>query len=166
MKIAVYTGSFDPITKGHLDIIKRASNICDEVIVAIGKNGAKQNLFILKDKIKMIELATGKIPNVRVSHYDGLLTSFMKSCGANIVIRGIRNTIDFEKEKILYCIYKDQMPEIEVVYLFASNDTQHISSSVVREMYSHFINLREHWNKYVPEEILEYINELDEQRYI
>lgn len=149
----VYTGSFDPITLGHIDIIRRASKLCDKLIVAIGNNSQKTSMFGLHDRIQMAKLATQDISNVCVMSYDGLLTEFLKEQNVNLIVRGIRNTIDLEQEKILYSVYKGQMPEIEAIYLFASQDTQHISSTVVRDLNRHKADL----NAYLPQEILELI---------
>ena len=96
MATAVYPGSFDPVTKGHLDIIERAASLVDELVVAVLKNNAKTPLFSEEERVKMIKDVTGHIPNVRVESFSGLSVEFAKQCGAKFIVRGLRAVTDFE----------------------------------------------------------------------
>ena len=101
MKKAIYPGSFDPLTLGHIDIIKRASSIVDELVVGVLNNSAKNSLFSLDERVSMIEEMTKDLPNVSVTSFDGLLVEHMKQIGATIIVRGLRAVTDFEYEVFL-----------------------------------------------------------------
>ena len=108
MKKAIYPGSFDPLTLGHVDIIKRASNIVDELVVGVLNNSAKNSLFSLDERVSMIEEMTKDLPNVSVTSFDGLLVEHMKQIGATIIVRGLRAVTDFEYElQIAHTIVKE-----------------------------------------------------------
>jgi len=133
MNRAVFPGSFDPITLGHVDIIKRATNIFDEIIVAIGINNEKKYLFSNDVRIKFIEDTFIKEPKIKVKKYKGLTINFCKKNNINTILRGVRNPSDFEFEKaIAHTNYK--LSGVETVFLITNPEFSYISSSIVREI--------------------------------
>jgi pantetheine-phosphate adenylyltransferase len=135
MKIAVYPGSFDPITNGHLDIIKRASKVFDEIIVLVAINAKKKSCFSNEDKIMMIKEATKDLKNIEVDSYDGLTVDYAKKHGAGVLIRGLRVVSDFEYEWSLAAANEYIDPNVDIVFFMAHQSTSFISSSTIREMY-------------------------------
>jgi len=132
---AVFPGSFDPITNGHVDIIKRALPLFDEIIIAIGTNSAKKNMFPLEERIKWIEETFKNEKKIVVKHYNSMLTvDYCKQENANFIIRGLRNPADFEFEKAIAQTNRKLDPEIETVFLLTSAGFSAISSSIVREV--------------------------------
>lgn len=136
MTKAVFPGSFDPITIGHLDIIKRASSVFDEVIVAVFDNPGKAAEFSLDDRLMLIEDAVRDIPNVTVDSSSGLLVDYLRSVGANVIVRGIRTGSDVEYETMLEAVNSRIAPEISTVYLISRPEHSYISSSLVRQLLS------------------------------
>lgn len=135
MKVAVFPGSFDPITLGHLDIIERSIPLFDEIIVAIGFNSTKQSgLFAIDDRIEQIQAATKHIKGVSVKSYEGLTIEFCKKNNAKTIIRGLRNTVDFEFEKSIAQMNKNLQPDIETIFLFTDPKLAAINSSIVRDI--------------------------------
>ena len=133
MNRAIFPGSFDPITLGHVDIIKRATSIFDEIIVGIGINNEKKHLFSNNVRIKFIEDTFKKEPKIKVKNYKGLTINFCKKNNINTILRGIRNPSDFEFEKaIAHTNYK--LSGIETVFLITNPEFSYISSSIVREI--------------------------------
>ena len=133
MKRAIFPGSFDPITLGHYDIIKRGIPLFDEIIVAIGENSKKTYMFSLEDRKRFIEDAFQGEDRVRVMTYEGLTVDFCKTVKADFILRGLRNPADFEFEKAIAHTNRDLAP-IETVFLLTSAGTSYISSSIVREV--------------------------------
>jgi pantetheine-phosphate adenylyltransferase len=132
---AVFPGSFDPITNGHLDIIERALPLFDEIIIAIGTNSAKKYMFPMEDRIKWIEKTFEAEKKITVKHYESMLTvDYCKQENANFIIRGLRNPADFEFEKAIAQTNRKLAPEIETVFLLTSAGFSAISSSIVREV--------------------------------
>ena len=134
MKIAVYPGSFDPITCGHLDIIKRSCELFDKVIVAVLNNTQKSPLFSVAERVELIKKCTKDIPNCEVESFSGLLVDFVHQSGANIVIRGLRAISDFEYEFQMALLNKKLAPYIETVFMVTNLNCLYISSSVVKEI--------------------------------
>ena len=134
MKIAVYPGSFDPITCGHLDIIKRSCELFDKVIVAVLNNTQKSPLFSVAERVELIKKCTKDIPNCEVESFSGLLVDFVHQSGANIVIRGLRAISDFEYEFQMALLNKKLAPDIETVFMVTNLNCLYISSSVVKEI--------------------------------
>lgn len=135
MKVAVFPGSFDPITLGHLDIIERSIPLFDEIIVAIGFNSTKQSgLFTIEDRIEQIQAATKHLDGVSVKPYEGLTIEFCKKNNAKTIIRGLRNTVDFEFEKSIAQMNKNLQPDIETIFLFTDPKLAAINSSIVRDI--------------------------------
>lgn len=133
-KIAVFPGSFDPITLGHVHIAKRAAQMFDEVIVAIGQNNEKRYMFSLEQRLSWITQALEGVENVTVQSYEGLTVDFCRANGASYMIRGLRNGVDFEYEQTIAQMSMDLAPEIETVVLFTEPKYAAINARVVREI--------------------------------
>lgn len=133
MKRAVFPGSFDPFTLGHMDIVVRGTTIFDEVIIGIGANSEKQYMFSLDQRKEFIEKCFADHPKVRVVSYEGMTIDFCREMGANYILRGVRNNGDFEFEKAIARTNR-KLSEIETVFLLTSASTSFISSSIVREI--------------------------------
>lgn len=131
---AVYAGSFDPLTLGHLDIIQRGAALFEELTVAIGVNPDKQPLFELDERLAQIEQTVGHLPNVRVAHFHGLAVNFVKECGARVLLRGMRTLTDIESEFTMSLANTVLAPEIETVFLMASEKFTHISSTLIKQI--------------------------------
>ena len=151
MKACIYPGTFDPVTNGHLDVIKRAAKIFDKVIVAVAASESKQPYFSLDRRVKMAKISTKDLKNVKVVGFDNLLVDFAKNCGVNVVIRGLRAVSDFEYELQIGYANAALWDELETVYLMPSLQNAFISSSIVRSVLSHGGDV----SKLVPNEILE-----------
>ncbi|HDI78134.1 MAG TPA: pantetheine-phosphate adenylyltransferase [Desulfobacteraceae bacterium] len=132
-KLAIYPGTFDPITNGHLSVIKRALKIFDRVIVAILKNPQKQPLFSLKERIYMIKEAVKGLKNVEVDHFDGLLVDYVASKKTNIIIKGLRAMSDFEYEFQMALMNRKLNREIQSVFLMTDYKWFYISSTIIKE---------------------------------
>ena len=133
MKRALFPGSFDPITLGHYDIIKRGVHLFDEVVVAIGINSEKSYMFSIDERKKFIEKAFKDEPKVKVTTYEGLTINFCKQIKAQFILRGLRNPADFEFEKAIAHTNR-KLSNIETVFLLTAARTSYISSSIVREV--------------------------------
>lgn len=135
MKIAVFPGSFDPITLGHIDVIERSLPYFDQVIIAVGFNSTKASgLFSVENRLKQISAATKHLSNITVVSYEGLTIDFCKKNKATTIIRGLRNTVDFEFEKSIAQMNKNLAPEIETLFLFTDQKLAAINSSIVRDI--------------------------------
>ena len=134
MKTAIYTGSFDPITLGHLNLIKRASRVFDKVIVCIMFNREKNPLFTVEERVRQVRLVTLRFPNVEVDSSNELVAEYAKRVGANAVIRGLRAVSDYEKECQMALINKRLNPDLETFFLPASEKYMYLSSSAVKEL--------------------------------
>lgn len=134
LKIAVYPGSFDPITCGHLDIIKRSSALFDKVIVAVLNNSKKTPMFSVEERVSLIKKCTNDIPNCEVMSFSGLLVDFVHQVGAHTVIRGLRAISDFEYEFQMALLNKKLAPDVETVFMVTNLNCLYISSSVVKEI--------------------------------
>ncbi len=133
MRKAIYPGSFDPVTFGHLDIIERSSAIFDELIVGVLNNSEKNSLFSVDERVSMLMELTKDIPNVTVDSFDGLLVDYMKKSGATIIVRGLRAVTDFEYELQIAQTNHVEYPAAETVFLTTNLKYSYLSSSVVRE---------------------------------
>ena len=134
MKIAVCPGSFDPITNGHLDIIRRASKLYDRVIVGVLNNASKNPVFSVDERREMIEAVTADIKNVSCDVFSGLLVDFAKQNAASVIIKGLRTVADFEYEFQMALLNKALNPEFETVFMMTDSKYSYISSSMVKEV--------------------------------
>lgn len=136
MNIAVYPGSFDPITNGHLDIIERTTKIVDKLIVAVAVDTKKSTLFSAQERTEMIKETTKNIEKVEVKSFSGLLTDFVKKNKASIIVRGMRAISDFEHESQLALMNKRLAPEIETIFMVTCYKYSYLNSSIVKEIAS------------------------------
>lgn len=134
MRIAVYPGSFDPCTNGHLDIIKRASKLFDKVVVAVLVNNSKEPLFSVEKRKEMLRLVTNNLPNIEIASFSGLLVDYMKSINSKIIIKGIRAISDFEYEFQMALTNRTLYGDLETLFLHTSKDYMFLSSSIVKEI--------------------------------
>lgn len=132
--VALYPGSFDPITNGHLDLIQRGSALFDKLFVAILRNDEKQALFSVDERIEMLREVVQPFPNVEVGSFDGLLVEYAAHCGASVIIRGIRAVSDYEYELQMALMNRRLRPDIETVFLMASEAHSFLSSKLVKEV--------------------------------
>ena len=153
MKRAIYPGSFDPLTLGHLDMIERSAKIVDELVIGVLNNSAKNSLFSLDERVSMIKEMTKDLPNVSVTSFDGLLVEHMKQIDATIIVRGLRAVTDFEYELQIAQANGVQNPEIETVFLTSSLNYSYLSSTIVKEFASYGGDI----SKFVPEQFIDRI---------
>ena len=153
--ICIYPGTFDPITKGHIDIIDRASKLCDKLIIAIYDNKDKNCMFSLSERTQMLQdsISSKKYTNITIQSFDTLLVDLAIKNNTTNIIRGIRNANDFEYEQNLFQVNRTLFDKFETIFLIAKNDNKHISSSVVREL----IKLDGDYSSFVENEVLEFI---------
>jgi len=135
-RIAVYPGSFDPVTNGHIDVIKRAIQLFDRVIVTVIDNATKNVLFSVDERMEMLRAVTRGLSGVVVSHFDGLLVDYVKKRRAKVIIRGLRAVSDFEYEFQIALTNRKLAPDIETVFLMPAESYTYLSSSIVKEVVS------------------------------
>lgn len=153
MKKAIYPGSFDPLTLGHIDIIKRSSNIVDELVIGVLNNSAKNSLFSLEERVSMIKEMTDSIPNVTVASFDGLLVDYMDEIKATIIVRGLRAVTDFEYELQIAQTNHVENPDVETIFLTSSLQYSYLSSTIVKEFASYGGDI----SKFVPPQFIDRI---------
>lgn len=134
VRVALYAGSFDPITHGHEDLIRRTLTFADRVIVAVANNVSKQALFSVEERVRLITEIMGQDPRVEVRAFSGLLVDFAREIGSQVNVRGLRAVSDFEYEFQMALMNRHLLPEMETVFMTPSLDTTYISSSMVREV--------------------------------
>lgn len=156
-KTAVYPGSFDPVTNGHLDIIERAAKTFDKVYVAILTNSAKNPKFSMDERIDWLKRATKELDNVEIVSFSGLLVDFAKEIGANIIIKGLRAVSDFEYEFQMALTNRKLQPDIETMFLMTNGRYSYLSSSIVKEIANYGGNLEGLVPDFMIEEIYEKI---------
>jgi pantetheine-phosphate adenylyltransferase len=135
--LAVYAGSFDPVTFGHLDLIERSSRIFDEVVIAVGRHPTKKALFTFDERVDLLRRVTSDLRNVRVESFDGLLIHFCERIGARVIVRGLRAATDFEYELQIAHANADMVPRVDTVFLPTRTHYGFVSASLVREIASH-----------------------------
>ena len=157
MKIAVYPGSFDPITNGHLDILKRASRIFDKIYITVLENSAKASsaLFTVSERVEMIKLAASEIDNVEVRSFSGLLVNFAEEVGARYIVKGIRAVSDFDYEFQMAVTNRDLSDKVETLLLPAGKKYMFLSSSIVKEVG----RLGGELSEFVPQQIIDTVKE-------
>ena len=160
MKIAVCPGSFDPITVGHLDLVERAAELFDRVILCVMVNGEKHPMFTVEERLEMARAALGHIPNASAEAWEGLLVDFARERGACALVKGVRNGMDFEWEYQLAQINRGIHPELDTVLLPASPAYQHFSSSMAREM----IRYRQPLEPYLPAAVIPLVQKMMEEK--
>ena len=153
MKIAIYPGSFDPITKGHLDVLKTSAGIFDKVIIAVAKNSEKNGFLPVEDRVRLIRESVNGIKNVEVDSFEGLTIEYAKKRGAEILIRGLRAVSDFEYEMQLSQTNSQLAEEIKTVFLITKPEYNFISSSTVKEILENGGDI----SKFVPEPVFRYL---------
>jgi pantetheine-phosphate adenylyltransferase len=133
-RVAVYTGTFDPVHYGHLDVIERGSRLYDRLIVGVGINPDKTTLFTIEERVELIRQVTGGWDNVEVLSFTGLAVRFVRECGARIMVRGLRTLSDMENEFSMSLMNLNLDPEIETVFLMAKEEFSHVSSTILRQI--------------------------------
>lgn len=136
MRRAIYPGSFDPVTYGHIDIIKRSADIFDEILVGVLNNNAKSPLFTIEERVNMLREVTKDIPNIVVTSFSGLLVDFARQSDAKVIIRGLRAISDFEYELQIAQTNHKLMPELDTMFLATNIEYSYLSSTIVREIAS------------------------------
>lgn len=132
--IAIYAGSFDPVTRGHEDLIRRSCEFVDKLVVAVARNSTKKPLFTADERVRLIQTVAGDNSCVEVHQFEGLLVNFARSAGASLIIRGLRAMSDFEYEFQMALMNRHLSPGLETVFMIPSVETTYISSSIVREI--------------------------------
>ena len=133
-RIAVYPGSFDPITLGHLDVMQRASRLFDKLIVGVGVNIEKVPLFDPQERQDLIRAATAHLPNIEIREFHGLAVAFVKECNARVMLRGVRPITDIAAELTMMMANRRLAPEVETLFMIADGDLAHVSSSLIKEI--------------------------------
>jgi len=149
MKKAIYPGTFDPVTNGHLDVIKRGSIIFDTLIVSVGRNPLKETLFSVKERMEMIRDHVKELPNVTVDCFDGMLVDYLKKQQTNIILRGIRTVSDFEYEFQRALTNRALSKEVETVFVMTSEQYSFLNSTLIREV----VSLGGSMSQFVPSDV-------------
>lgn len=152
---AIYPGTFDPVTNGHLDIVTRAAAMFDTVVLAIAASPSKNTLFTLNERVALAEIAVASLPNVEVVGFSDLMANFARSAQANILIRGLRTAADFEYEMQLASMNRHLMPELESVFLMPAKEWSFISSTLVKEVARHHGDVSHFLPEHVHQALLE-----------
>ena len=155
MKIAIYPGSFDPVTLGHLNILKRAANCFDKLIVCVMVNSSKHGMFTPPERVELLRRATQRFPNVEVDYSDELLAAYARRRGAKVVVKGLRAVSDYEQEVQMAVINRKLNHNLETMFLASSEKYTYLSSTIVKEMARYGADLKE----FIPREIVEDVQE-------
>ena len=153
MRRAIYPGSFDPVTFGHIDMMERSAKVVDELVVAVLINSAKKPLFSVKERVSMLEEIAGHIPNIRITSFHGLLIDYAREVNASIIIRGLRAVTDFEYELQIAQTNRIVNSEIDTLFLTTSLEYAYLSSTIVKEVASYGGDI----SHFVPEQLIERI---------
>ena len=160
MKIAIYPGSFDPVTSGHLNIIQRAANIFDKLIICVMVNAGKNPMFTLEERVELIQRVTQNLPNVEVDSSSELLADYAKRRGSCVIVKGLRAGSDFENEFQMALINHKINPELDTMFLTAESQYMYLSSSTVKELGTYGVDLSD----FLPKEIIPDFQERIEKR--
>ena len=155
MSIAIYPGSFDPVTKGHLNIIERAASRFEKLIVCVMVNAGKHPMFTLDERVALLKRVTAHIPNVEIAYSDQLLAEYARQRGCGVVVKGLRSTTDFEQEFQMALINRRLNPGLDTMFLMAEQQYLYLSSSAVKELASYGSDLSD----YLPEQIIPDVQE-------
>lgn len=150
-RIAIYPGSFDPVTNGHVDVIRRATRLFDRLIVAIGVNTAKQTLFSTEERMALVRSATTGVPGLEVDSFDGMLVDYARRRGAVVIVRGVRQGGDLEYEMRMFFANRRMAPDVDTVFLAPSEEHALVSASIVREIHGWGGDVR----SFVPDSVAE-----------
>lgn len=153
MKRAIYPGSFDPVTFGHIDMIERSAKMVDELVVAVLINSAKNPLFSVEERVSMLEEISGHIPNIRITSFNGLLIDYAREVDASIIVRGLRAVTDFEYELQIAQTNRIVNSQIDTVFLTTSLEYAYLSSTIVKEVASYGGDI----SHFVPEQLIDRI---------
>jgi len=153
MKIALFPGSFDPVTIAHVDILKRSLSLFDKVIIGVGANSTKQPMLPLQSRISILQSVFADEPKIEVASYEGLTVDFCRQTGASYMLRGIRTVSDFEYEKAIAQMNHELEPSIESIFIVSNPGYSSISSTIVRDIMRHKGDI----SKFVPKEALEFL---------
>ena len=159
MKIAIYPGSFDPVTNGHLNIIQRAASIFDKLIVCVMVNAGKQPMFTPEERAELLRRVTKDLPNVEIDHAEELLATYAKKRGSCVIVKGLRATSDFENEFQMALINHKINPGLDTMFLTSEHQYMYLSSSTVKELASYGVELKD----FLPESIIPDVKERIEQ---
>ena len=160
MSVAVYPGSFDPVTLGHLDIIERSAKIMDKVIVGVLKNNSKTPLFSVEERVNMLKNITKDMPNVEVSSFDGLLVDFVQQQKADVIVRGLRAITDFEYELQMSQTNRVIASQIDTIFLTTNLKYSYLSSSIVKEIAEFDGDIKEFLHPMVAEQVRKKLDEM------
>lgn len=160
MAIAVYPGSFDPATYGHIDIIQRAGRLFDEIIVGVLNNSAKSPLFSVEERVNILKRVTEDVPNVQIKAFSGLAVNFARDCGAQVIVRGLRAVTDFEYELQMAQTNRVLAPDIDTMFLTTSLEYAYLSSTIVKEVNTFQGDI----SKFVPPFVAEVLQEKYKQK--
>ena len=152
-RTAVYTGSFDPVTLGHLNVIERASRLVDQLVVGVGINAEKKALFSPEERVELLERVVGGLGNVRVETFSGLAVSFVRECGSRVMVRGVRPLTDIAAEFTMLMANRQLDADIEAVFLMADEAYSHVSSSLIKQIVPHSSD--EMLARFVPQQIID-----------
>lgn len=133
MRLAIYPGSFDPVTNGHIDILEKTGKLFDKIIIAVVHNVGKNALFSLNERVNFIKESTSHLPNIEVESFSGLLVDYVKEKGACAIIRGLRTVADFEYEMHIAQVNRKMWPEVETIFILADSRYIFVSSSIIKE---------------------------------
>ncbi|MCI8991348.1 MAG: pantetheine-phosphate adenylyltransferase [Eubacterium sp.] len=160
MATAIYAGSFDPVTYGHLDIIERSSKVVDELVVSVLKNSAKNPLFSVSERVSMLEEVTSHLANVRIDSFDGMLVDYAKKINATVLVRGLRAVTDFEYELQIAQTNHIVNPGVDTIFFSTSLEYSYLSSTIVKEVASYGGDI----SKFVPEQLRKRVYEKYQER--
>lgn len=164
MKIAIYPGSFDPVTLGHLNIIKRAANCFDRLIVCVMVNSSKHGMFTPAERVELLRRATQRFPNVEVDFSDELLAAYARCRGAKVVVKGLRAVSDYEQEVQMAIINRKLNHNLETMFLASSEKYTYLSSTIVKEMARYGADLGEFIPREIVEDVEKRLNTLQERK--
>lgn len=162
VRTAVYPGTFDPITLGHLNVIERASQLFDRLIVGVGVNVEKRPMFSANERVRMIEETTAHLDNIEVRTFTRLAVEFAKSCGSKIMVRGVRPITDIQAELTMMMANRRLAPEVETLFMIADGELAHVSSSLIKEIAT--LASPEELARFLPAPVVEAVQKKVEER--